>query len=150
MSSAARRTLLALVLIAGACSVDGNSERPPAPVFGATPGPCGVTILTNDVGDEARLGSAVGCALGEVDAGRAFTWDLLVPTVEGDPILHRFTGDGEKITIITDATRDAFGSSSVLTQVCETITDTGFVPSGVDCTGSGGEPFELPSGVWPP
>jgi hypothetical protein len=143
------RSLLLVALIA-ACSAAGEPEASPAPVFGKTPGPCGVTVLTNDLGDEERLTAAVDCALAQVDARNAFTWDVLVPTVEGDPILYRFAGDGEMITITTDSTRDAFGSPSVLVQECETIDDTGFVPAGVDCIDAAGVPFVLPDGIWPP
>jgi hypothetical protein len=139
-----------VVGVASACSAGAEPESPSAPVFGAAPGPCGVTVLTNDAGDEASLRASVECALGQVDARSAFRWDLLVPTVEGDPILYRFVGDGELVTITTDTTRDAFGSPSVLVQECETIDDTGFVPLGVDCTDAEGVPFVLPDGIWPP
>lgn len=150
MTATGLRTLLIVLMIATACSADGNLDGESAPVFGATPGPCGVTVLTNDVDDQAKLRSAVECALGEVDAKRAFTWDLLVPTVEGDPILYRYASDGERVTIITDTTRDAFGSPTVLVQVCETIDETGLVPLGVGCIDSTGVSFELSTDVWPP
>lgn len=143
--------VLAAIVATGACSADnGPGTATPAPVFGDTPGPCGVTVLTNDIGDDAKLRTAVDCAIAEVDARSIFTWDLLVPTVEGDPILYRFAGDGEQVTITTDTTRDAFGSPSVLVQECETIDDTGFVPVGVDCIEFSGVRFELSSSVWPP
>ena len=80
---------------AAACSADNEPDSSaPAPVFGAQPGPCGVTVLTNEIGDDEKLRAAVDCAIDEVDARSIFTWDLLVPTVEGDPILYRFAGDG--------------------------------------------------------
>jgi hypothetical protein len=142
--------LVIAVVVASACSAEAEPESPQAPVFGAAPGVCGVTVLTNDIGDEASLRASVECVLGQVDAGNAFTWDLLVPTVEGDPILYRFAGDGESVTITADTTRDAFGSSSVVVQKCETIDDTGFVPVGVGCVDAAGVPFVLPDGIWPP
>ncbi len=142
--------MLVVALFATACGTDGEPADPPAPVFGDTPGPCGVTVLTNDTGDEAALRTAVTCALAQLDAREAFMWDLLVPTVEGDPVLYRFESDGERVTIVTDNTRDEFGSRTVSVQVCETIGDTGFVPEGVDCVDGTGAPFELPAGLWPP
>jgi hypothetical protein len=151
MAAAVRANLLLVaVVVVSACSAESQPPSSPAPVFGETPGPCGVTVLTNDSSDAETLGAAVDCALAQVDARNTFTWDVLVPTVEGDPILYRFAGDGAQVTIITDTTRDAFGSGSVLVQQCETIDDTGFVPSGVDCSGSGGVPFILSDEVWPP
>ena len=143
--------VLAAIVATAVCSVDNEPDSSaPAPFFGAQPGPCGVTVLTNDIGDDEKLRAAVDCAIDEVDALSIFTWDLLVPTVEGDPILYRFVGDGERVTITTDTTRDAFGSSSVLVQECETIDDTGFVPVGVDCIESSGAAMELSNSVWPP
>ena len=139
-----------IVVLVAACSTGQEVDLAPAPVFGTDPGPCGVTVLSNDVDDQATLAAAVSCAIAEVDAERAFTWDLLVPTVEGDPILHRFVGSGDGVIMTIDTTRDSFGSPSVLVQVCDTIDDTGFVPVGVDCTDSTGVPFELPGDVWPP
>jgi len=137
-------------VVASACAAEAEPESLRARVFGAAPGPCRVTVLTNDPGDEERLTAAVDCALAQVDARNAFTWDVLVPTVEGDPILYRFAGDGEKVTITTDTTRDAFGSRSVLVQECETIDDTGLVPAGVDCIDAVGVSLVLPDGIWPP
>lgn len=145
-----RRLGLLVVLVAAACSAGEDPGTATSPIFGAAPGPCGVTVLTNDDEDRATLRESVACAIAEVDARRTFTWDLLVPTVEGDPILYRYSSDGELVTIIADTTRDSFGSGSVLVQVCETIDDTGFVPLGVDCTDTNGIPFELPDEVWPP
>lgn len=139
-----------VVVVVAACSTAQELDPAPVPVFGTDPGPCGVTVLTNDVDDQATLAAAVSCAIAEVDAARVFTWDLLVPTVEGDPILHRFVGDGDGVVVTIDTTRDSFGSRSVLVQVCETIDDTGSVPVGVDCSDSTGVPFELPGDVWPP
>jgi hypothetical protein len=142
--------VLAAIITTPACSVDSESDPGPAPIFGDSPGPCGVTVLTNGIGDEEKLRAGVDCAITEADARSDFTWDLLVPTVEGDPILYRFSGDGEQVTITMDTTRDAFGSPSVLVQECATIDDTGFVPIGVDCVDTSGIAFELPSSVWPP
>jgi len=124
----------------------------PAPplVFGEVRDGCGVTVLTNDVVDEERLQAGVGCLIEKVDDGEPVVWDLLVPTVEGDPILYRFEGDGAEITIIEDTTRDAFGSGAVVVRTCDQIDGTGFIPSGSDCTDAGGEPFDLPGEIWPP
>ncbi|MDH3247712.1 MAG: DUF4362 domain-containing protein [Acidimicrobiia bacterium] len=138
-----------LAVFAAGCAAGQESEE--RPVFGEIDGGCGVTVLTNDVGDEALLSAGVDCLLDAVDAQRPVVWDLLVPTVEGDPILYRFEGDGRKLTIIEDATRDEFGRSrSAVVQECDSVDDTGFVPVGADCPAASGAPFVLPAGIWPP
>lgn len=138
----------ALAVLIAACSVDRDSEE--RPIFGAIDGACGVTVLTNDVGDEDVLRTGVDCLIERFDNGEEVVWDLIVPTIEGDPILWRFEGDGAQIAIIEDNTRDAFGSGAVVIRTCAQIDDTGFIPAGSDCVDSRGEPFELPGEVWPP
>ena len=129
----------------------GSGGDPPQPlVFGEVDGGCGVTVLANDVGDELLLREGVDCLIERFDNKESVAWDLLVPTVEGDPILFRYEGDGEQITIIEDTTRDAFGSGAVVIRTCDQIDDTGFIPVGSGCTDRPGEPFELPGEIWPP
>lgn len=144
-----RHAIFAL-LVGALAGCGGNAQPAERPVFGSVEGGCGVTVLTNDIGDEALLRKGVGCLLEAVDARRPVVWDLLAPTVEGDPILYRFEGDGERVTIITDDTRDEFGGSGVIADTCATVDDTGFIPIGVDCTPAGATAFELPEGIWPP
>ena len=145
----ARSFVVAVSLLAlPACS--GSEEAAPQLVFGEVDGACGVTVLSNDIGDEELLRAGVDCLIERFDDGDTVTWDLLVPTVEGDPILYRFESEGAQITIIEDATRDSFGSGAVVAQTCDQIDDTGFIPSGSDCTDSRGQPFDLPGDLWPP
>lgn len=137
------------VLVALAACSEGTPARP-APVFGEIQDGCGVTVLTNDVGDDAKLRDGVDCLIAHVDAGDPVEWDLLVPTIEGDPILYRYASEGAMVTVTRDPTRDQFGGSGVLVEVCETVDDTGYIPVGADCTASSGVPFDLPGAVWPP
>jgi hypothetical protein len=143
-----RITIAVLISTSAACS-SGVVEGP-ALVFGEIEGGCGVTVLTNDVDDQEKLRGGVDCLIAHIDAGDPVEWDLLVPTVEGDPILYRFASDGATVTITQDASRDRFGGSGVLVEICETVDDTGFVPVGAGCTASGALPFDLPDGIWPP
>ena len=129
-----------------ACSHGRESSEPS--LFGAIGGACGVTVLTHGVGDEALLREGVVRLLDAVDAQRPFVWDLLVPTIAGDPI--RFQGDGQQVTIVSDATRDQFGRKDAVVRTCDSVEDTGFVPIGAGCTTASVPPFTLPESVWPP
>lgn len=131
-------------------SCQGDPGSAPAPVFGERESVCGVTVLTNDVEDELLLREGVDCLLDAVDARQPVVWDLLLPTVEGDPILYRFEGDGRQVTILEDATRDAFGRRNAVLRQCDSIEDTGFVPVGAGCSAESGVSFTLPEGIWPP
>lgn len=137
-----------LALAIAACS--SGSSPSDVPVFGEPGVGCGVTVLTNDISDEGRLRAGVECLLGQVDADESVVWDLLVPTVEGDPILYRFDSDGTQITITEDTTRDEFGAGGAVVRVCDSIAGSGFVPQGRGCTESGGAAFLLPAEIWPP
>ena len=139
-----------VVLVMSLAGCAGPGDPTPPPVFGEIDGGCGVTVLTNDVGDEDVLRTGVECLIERFDTGETVVWDLIVPTVEGDPILLRYEGDGEQITIIEDTTRDAFGSGAVVVRTCDQIDDTGFIPAGSGCIDRPGEPFELPGEIWPP
>ncbi len=138
------------VLMLALLACTGTDDAAPQPVFGENTGACGVTVLTNDIGDEELLRAGVACLIERLDNGDSVAWDLLVPTVEGDPILYRFESEGAQITILEDTTRDSFGSGAVVARTCEQIDDTGFVPSGSGCIDGRGRPFELPGHIWPP
>jgi hypothetical protein len=140
--------VIAVLVAVAACSE--GTPAGPAHVFGEVQDGCGVTVLTNDVDDDAKLRSGADCLMARVDAGDPVEWDLLVPTIEGDPILYRFASDGATITITQDPTRDELGGSGVLVELCETVDDTGYIPVGAACTASSGVPFDLPDAIWPP
>lgn len=133
---------VALVLFAG-CSDDQSK------VFGGQSSACSPTVFTNDVDDAQKLEDGSTCFFSEVDAGRAVVWDVLVPTVEGDPIPSRYDFNGEITIITTDSSRDTFGSGGVSVRRCEEVQPTDRLPEGVDCTDSSGDGFDsgsLPEG----
>lgn len=129
---------VALVLLTGC----GNDQ---SKVFGGQSSACPPTVLTNDVDDAQKIDDGSACFFGEIDAGRVVVWDVLVPTVEGDPILIRYDFNGEVTIITTDSSRDAFGSGDVSVRRCEEIQPTDRLPEGFDCTDSGGNGFESDS-----
>jgi hypothetical protein len=104
----------------------------------------------HDTDDQTRLGEGVDCLFDRVSDGQPVVWDLLVQTIEGDPILYRFDGNGSRVTTTEDQTRDQFGSGGVVTRICGSVEDTGLIPQGFGCTESPGAASVLPIGVWPP
>lgn len=113
----------------------------PTKVFGEHPGPCGPTVLTNGNDDQRVLDAGIACFLDEVDAGRPLVWDLLVPTVEGDPIVTRYDFDGSSVVITTDNSFDNFGSGGVFEERCTGVVPTNWLPAGIDCTTGTGTGF---------
>jgi hypothetical protein len=113
--------------------------------FGIQGEPCAPTVLRNEPDDEqiARAGST--CFLSEAEAGRPVVWDVLVPTVEGDPIPRRYDFDGRTFTITVDATRDEFGNSGVSVVRCEVVAAGRFLPEWSDCDDASGEGFRSDS-----
>ena len=113
----------------------------PTKVFGERSGPCGPTVLTNGNDDQRVLDVGIACFLEEVDAGRPLVWDLLVPTVEGDPIVTRYDFDGTSVVITTDNSFDNFGSGGVFEERCAGVLPTNWLPDGIDCTARTGIGF---------
>lgn len=118
---------------------------PPLPAtkaFGEYRDVCAPTVLDNDVvDDDAQLAPGASCFLGEYEAGRPTVWDVLYPTVEGDPIVTRYDFDGTIVKITTDHTFDNFGSNGVIEQRCASVTASDWLPVGIDCTEGLGEGF---------
>lgn len=115
----------------------------PAPkVFGDHASPCAPTVLSNGPDDPEIAERGPACLLAEFEAGRPVVWDVLVPTVEGDPIVTRYEFDGTAITITTDYSFDTFGSGGVTEQHCTAIRPSNWLPEGVSCTTSAGEGFQ--------
>jgi hypothetical protein len=75
-----------------------------------------------------------------VNQGREDKIRVVRYTTEGDPILHDLEYDGEIITSTIDTTRDEFGTASVSTATCKSITvketdeTTNYLLSGCDKT----------------
>ena len=106
---------------------DGGS---PTALFGSDDDQCPSITLANELTDEAALAAGVDCLFAEFDAGRAVIWDVMTPTVEGDPIYHRFHYDGETVLVVRDDRADTFGSGGVSAQRCDEVTRTNWVPEG--------------------
>lgn len=127
-----------------ACGSNGSK------VFGEHPEPCKATVLTNGPDDEQKIQDGTDCFMAEFETGRAVVWDVLVPTVEGDPIPTRYEYDGEHVTITTDFSRDTFGGGGVDEQRCDGLRRTIRLPEGDDCNRSSGDGFKsdgLPGGT---
>ncbi len=125
-------------------------SREGSKVFGEHTEQCAATVLTNDVDDDAVLAAGVACFVEAFEAGQPAIWDVVVATVEGDPVPSRYDYDGETVTITTDYSFDNFGSGGVIELRCTGIRPTGGVPEGADCTSSDGDGFRpdsLPFGT---
>lgn len=137
-------TFLGLCAVTNACGGDGSK------VFGDRSEPCSSTVLTNGSDDDQKIDDGTECLMTEFEAGRSVVWDVLVPTVEGDPIPTRYAFDGDTVSITTDFSRDTFGGGGVDEQRCDGLRRTSRLPEGVDCTTSGGDGFKsssLPGGA---
>lgn len=140
---------LGFLLMFGACTRSDQDGDPAQPPFGSADGLCETTVLRNDVDDGMLLEAGVECFFDALDAGQALVWDVALPTVEGDPILYRYDATEQDVTITIDATRDEFGSGSVVVSVCDSVVRTEFLPEGVGCVGGAGSTLELPDSIWP-
>lgn len=149
-SSIAPLALSALTLLA-ACgpAPEAVPDDAVVPPIGSLEGPCGPTVLTNARDDAERLAADTVCFLEAHEAGEPIVWDVVLATVEGDPILRRYDSDGSRVVITEDSTRDSFGSGRVTVLDCAAVADTGFLVEGLDCVETAGEPLELADGVWP-
>lgn len=129
----------AVLILLTACSEDGSK------VFGEQSSPCAPTVLTNDVDDREKAQAGSDCFFGEVNAGRAVVWDVLIPTVEGDPIPTRYEFTSGVTVITEDSTRDTYGQGFVRVQRCQDVQPTNWLPEGVDCEGIDGDGFQSDS-----
>ena len=110
-------------------------------VFGETTGPCGVTVLNNGPDDEVKMAEGAACFVGEVEAQRPLVWDVVVATVEGDPVPSRYSFDGETVIITTDYSFDNFGSGGVVELRCTSVRLSNWLPEGINCSSHDGEGF---------
>lgn len=156
-------------LLESEASPDGWSEffgrgTPPSPevaedepsvlvaskVFGEATGACGVTVLNNGPDDEVKIAEGAACFVGEFEAQRPLVWDVVVATVEGDPIPSRYSFDGETVIITTDYSFDNFGSGGVVELRCTSVRLSNWLPEGINCSSHDGEGFRpnsLPYGT---
>ncbi len=128
-----------------------TAPAPATKVFGDQSSPCAPTVLSNGPDDPEMAETGATCLLSEIEAGRPVVWDVLMPTVEGDPIVTRYEFDGATVTITADYSFDTFGSGGVIEQRCAAIRPSrssrtagayGWLPEGVSCTTSSGEGFQ--------
>jgi hypothetical protein len=110
-------------------------------VFGETTEPCDVTVLNNGPEDEVKIAEGAACFVGEFEAQRPLVWDVVVVTVEGDPIPSRYSFDGETVIITTDYSFDNFGSGGVVELRCSSVRLSNWLPEGTDCSSHDGEGF---------
>lgn len=107
---------------------------------------CGATFIDNDGADPTNEASR--CFDSARSEGRAADWDVVLATVEGDPILVRYELEADgSVRILRDNSRDTFGgpTTGVAIEDCDSLSGTGLspLPEGVGC-----EPnieFDLPN-----
>ena len=85
------------------------------------------------------------CSSGAVDSRQPVVWDVVVATVEGDPVPTRYDFDGEQVIITTDYSFDEFGSGSIVELRCTGVRRSGWLPEGTDCSTHEGEGFRAES-----
>lgn len=124
--------LLAPLLALGACSDSPREDAAPAPESapGSEPAPeageedCGAYVVTFQ-NMRARPPDRIEkqqCLLDAFAAGEPAHLDVESPTVEGDPIYHRYTVVGPEIVEVrTDTTHDRFGSPGIITERCTSL-----------------------------
>ncbi len=140
-----RMKLLLVVAFAGLLTLTlgcgtGGSRADGEKVFGEAPESCPAAVLLNGGGDQNAEEQA-DCFMAEFEAGRPVVWDVVVSTVEGDPIPIRYEFDGEVVTITSDSSFDTFGSGEVDVQVCDGVRRADRLLEGVDCKSSNGDGF---------
>lgn len=113
----------------------GDTPLGGVPFFGGNDTICPSLTLFNDADDERAARSASQCFLDAVDADTPVVWDVSIPTIEGDPIYHRFHFTGDDIVIVRDDRADTFGSGTVQAQRCAAVTMNEFewLPVGIEC-----------------
>lgn len=144
------RTFSAVTFCGAFAVLSACGQEAASKVFGEQSEPCPATVLTNSIDDDKKIEDGANCFMDEFEAGRTVTWDVLVPTVEGDPIPTRYEFDGESVTITTDASHDRFGRGGVQERRCDGVRRTARLPDGIDCDSSSGDGFKsdsLPGGA---
>ena len=107
--------------------------------FGANDVQCESAAI--DINHDYQLLFAKGeqCFLTQLSNGVPVVWDVVVPTVEGDPIFTRHIFDGEIIWFLRDARADKYGSPSVTALDCHDLDLNTLAYEGSDC-----EPSDYP------
>ncbi len=107
--------------------------------FGANDVQCESAAI--DINHDYQLLFAKGeqCFLTQLSNGVPVVWDVVVPTVEGDPIFTRHIFDGEIIWFLRDVRADKYGSPSVTALACHDLDLNTLAYEGSDC-----EPSDYP------
>ncbi len=127
-----------VLIFLAACGSDSGSAAGAA-VFAENDSQCASPTLTNDNGDDELLETAIECLFTELDAGNPVTVDMSIPTVEGDPIFHRYEFDGTDVLTIVDNRLDEFGEGVVIAERCTSLVRGQWLPQGTNC-----EPVDHP------
>ncbi len=127
--------VVATLAAIGGCGSDETAGRWSGldPSFAANDDACPAVQLANEDDDQVLLAGAIDCLRSEIEGGRSVVADVAIPTVEGDPIYHRYAYDGEKVLVLVDSRADTYGSGSVTASECESLADVGTPPLGEDC-----------------
>lgn len=127
-------TVFLVGVLGTACGSSTPSSFGDSAPFASNDDRCTSAMLRNELDDEQVLDTALDCFFAEYDAGIPVTIDIAVPTVEGDPILHRYRFDGEFVLIVIDSRADEFGNGSVGARLCDSVERGTRLPEAVGCT----------------
>ena len=113
----------------------GDTPLGGVPFFGGNDTICPSLRLMNDPNDLGTAREASPCFLDAVDEGVPVVWDVVLPTIEGEPIYQRFHYTGDDVLIVRDFRADTFGSGGVRAERCASVAmgEADWLPVGVDC-----------------